>query len=135
MSKLCYLYFARRCRLPLVAFPGKKKRVSLQSRGQAYGLMAPIHIAARRCDVEAIRRELQRGVDPNLTQGTSVNKAPLQLIQIPLPHEGRQANVKALNCFRLLLENGASVDVRDVINDTRLHDACLHNNPAIAALL
>ena len=27
------------------------------------------------------------------------------------------------------------MDVRDVINDTRLHDACLHNNPAIAALL
>ena len=27
------------------------------------------------------------------------------------------------------------MDVRDVIDDTRLHDACLHNNPAIAALL
>ena len=38
--------------------------------------MAPIHIAARQCDVEAIRRELQRGVDPDLTQGTSVNKTP-----------------------------------------------------------
>ena len=97
--------------------------------------MAPIHIAARRCDVEAIRRELQRGVDPNLTEGTSVNKTPLQLIQIPLPHEGRQANVKALNCFRLLLENGASVDVRSSINDTVLHDASLANNPAIVALL
>ena len=109
-----------------------KKRVFLAFRR---GPMAPIHIAARRCDVEAIRRELQRGVDPNLTEGTSVNKTPLQLIQIPMLHEGRQAQVKALNCFRVLLENGASVDVRDVINDTRLHDACLHNNPAIAALL
>ena len=97
--------------------------------------MAPIHIAARQCDVEAIRRELQRGVDPDLTQGTSVNKTPLQLIQIPLPHEGRQANVKALNCFRLLLENGASVDVRDSIDDTMLHDACLGGNSAVVTLL
>ena len=39
--------------------------------------MAPIHTAARRCDVEAVRRELQRGVDPNLTEGTSVHKTPL----------------------------------------------------------
>ena len=94
--------------------------------------MAPIHEAVRQRDVEALRRELERGVDPDLRVSETDYRTPLQL----LPRGSFETrNAEILQCHRLLLENGASVDVRDVINDTRLHDACLHNNPAIAALL
>ncbi len=44
------------------------------------GIMAPIHVAARNMDVDALRLELERGVDPNLREGNSLNKTPLQLI-------------------------------------------------------
>ena len=98
--------------------------------------MAPIHVAARNMDVDALRLELERGVDPNLREAITSDKTPLQLVYIPHRINDTSERLQAsLNCFRLLLENGASVDVRDVINDTRLHDACLHNNPAIVALL
>ena len=83
--------------------------------------MAPIHEAVRRRDVEALRRELERGVDPDL-RVTETDITPLQL----LPRHSSTCSAEALQCFRLLLENGATVDVRDSINDTLLHDACLY---------
>ena len=83
--------------------------------------MAPIHEAVRRRDVEALRRELERGVDPDL-RVTETDITPLQL----LPRHSTTCSAEALQCFRLLLENGATVDVRDSINDTLLHDACLY---------
>ena len=90
--------------------------------------MAPIHEAVRRRDVEALRRELERGVDPDLLVSGCT---PLQL----LPRNPSACGTEALQCYRLLLENGADVNVRDSINDTMLHDACLYNNPPLVALL
>jgi len=98
--------------------------------------MAPIHVAARNMDVDALRLELERGVDPNLREAITSDKTPLQLVYIPHRINDTPERLQAsLNCFRLLLENGASVDVRSSINDTVLHDASLANNPAIVALL
>ena len=94
--------------------------------------MAPIHEAVRQRDVEALRRELERGVDPDLRVSETDYRTPLQL----LPRGSFETrNAEILQCHRLLLENGASVDVRDSINDTALHDACLFGNSAIVALL
>ena len=41
----------------------------------------------------------------------------------------------ALNCCRLLIENGASVHVRDARNYTLLHDACSYNQVEVVKLL
>ena len=81
--------------------------------------MAPIHEALRQHDVEALRRELERGVDPDF-RVSETHRTPLQLLPACGP-----CSAEALKCFRLLLEHGASVDVRDSIDDTVLHDACL----------
>ena len=94
--------------------------------------MAPIHEAVRQRDVEALRRELERGVDPDLRVSETDYRTPLQL----LPRGSFETrNAEILQCHRLLLENGASVDVRDSINDTALHDACLFGNSALVKLL
>ena len=42
--------------------------------------MAPIHEALRQDDVEALRRELERGVDPDLRDPANGNRTPLQLL-------------------------------------------------------
>ena len=42
--------------------------------------MQAIHWAADNCDVDALRRELERGVDPDLIQGTSGGWTPLQFL-------------------------------------------------------
>ena len=92
--------------------------------------LAPIHDAVRWRNVEALRRELERGVDPDL-RATEFDKTALQM----LPRVSNSCSAQAMQCYRLLLENGADVNVRDSINDTMLHDACLYNNPPLVALL
>ena len=92
--------------------------------------MAPIHEAVRQRDVEALRRELERGVDPDLRVSETDYRTPLQLLP-----RSFECSAEILQCHRLLLENGASVDVRDSINDTALHDACLFGNSALVKLL
>ena len=42
--------------------------------------MAPIHEAARQRDVEALRSELERGVDPDLRVTETDLTTPLQLL-------------------------------------------------------
>ena len=42
--------------------------------------MAPIHEAVRQWDVEALRRELERGVDPDLRVSETDYRTPLQLL-------------------------------------------------------
>ena len=44
--------------------------------------MAPIHEALRQHDVEALRRELERGVDPDLRDPANGNRTPLQLLPL-----------------------------------------------------
>ena len=90
--------------------------------------MQAIHWAADNCDVDALRRELERGVDPDIIEGTWT---PLQF----LPFSRGGCSAQALQCYRLLLENGADVNVRDAVDDTKLHDASLTNNAELVALL
>ena len=47
---------------------------------RARRLMAPIHEAVRRRDVVALRRELERGVDPDLRLGDGDSRTALQLL-------------------------------------------------------
>ncbi len=96
--------------------------------------MATIHDAALLCDVEALRRELERGVDPNIRAAGPAgfyNQTPLQW----LPLRDHSNDAQMLQCCRLLIESGADVSVRDVLEDTLLHDACLWDQVAIAELL
>ena len=90
--------------------------------------MQAIHWAADNCDFDALRRELERGVDPDIIEGTWT---PLQF----LPFSRGGCSAQALQCYRLLLENGADVNVRDAVDDTKLHDASLTNNAELVALL
>ena len=90
--------------------------------------MQAIHWAADNCDVDALRRELERGVDPDIIEGTWT---PLQF----LPFSRGGCSAQALQCYRLLLANGADVNVRDAVDDTKLHDASLTNNAELVALL
>ena len=92
--------------------------------------MATIHDAALLCDVEALRRELERGVDPNLRAAGYYNQTPLQWLPL-----NKKNDAQMLQCCRLLIESGADVHVRDVLEDTLLHDACLWDQVAIATLL
>ena len=77
-----------------------------------------IHDAANDCDVEALRRELERGVDPNLAWNHgNGGKPPLRFLPTGLEMSSFAVNAsemterdwRALHCFRLLIENGASV--------------------------
>ena len=89
--------------------------------------MQAIHRAAQDEDVDALRRELERGVNPDLSYD---NLTALQYLP-----RSRSYSTDALQCYRLLLENGADVNVRDSINDTALHDACLFGNSALRGIL
>ena len=94
-------------------------------------MMHAIHRAAKECDVDALRRELARGVDPDLAMASPCGSTPLQL----LPTHPDDWSAEALQCYRVLLENGADVNVCDPANDTVLHDACLNNEAELVALL
>ena len=97
--------------------------------------MAPIHEAVRQRDVEALRRELERGVDPDLRVSETGYLTPLQLLPRGNGTGHFECNAEALQCWRLLLENGATADVRDSVDDTVLQDACMYGHSAIVALL
>ena len=58
----------------------EQKKTGFPSRLERGGLMAPIHEAVRQRDVEALRRELERGVDPDLRDPANGNRTPLQLL-------------------------------------------------------
>ena len=60
--------------------------------------MAPIHEALRQHDVEALRRELERGVDPDLRDPANGNRTPL--IQKVID-AGGWANYERLHLDRL----------------------------------
>ncbi len=76
---------------------------------------APIHVACVNNDPEALSRELENGVSPNLKEGGygSRPRAPLCLV---LEH-ARNPDVTA-SCVSLLLNAGASVD--DSISDSTM---------------
>ncbi len=61
--------------------------------------MAPIHEAVRRRDVEALRRELERGVDPDLRDPANGNRTPLQFQKVI--DAGGWANYERLHLDRL----------------------------------
>ena len=119
------------CRSSACACVAGAKKTGFPTRFRLRGgLMAPIHEAVRKRDVEALRRELERGVDPDLRVSETDYRTPLQLLP-----RSFECSAEILQCHRLLLENGASVDARDSINDTALHDACLFGNSALRGIL
>ena len=63
--------------------------------------MQAIHWAADNCDVDALRRELERGVDPDLIQGTSSFSTPLQFLPFSRGGCGGWANYERRHLDKL----------------------------------
>ena len=100
--------------------------------------MQAIHRAAQECDVDALRLELERGVDPNLRATEWYNTTPLQCLLSMLNIgglDGQALTVRGMQCYRLLIESGASVNARDYMGDTVLHKACRYGNAELVKLL
>ena len=86
--------------------------------------MAPIHKAAKRLDLVALRRELDAGVSPDLLEdryGTGSLRLPLQ----DAIEWGSALSVKSIDqrlaFIEALLEAGASVDATTNCGRTALH--------------
>ena len=99
----------------------------------------PIFAAVRALDVEALRRELAAGVDPDMYEDGPYATTPLCLVAhcgCVFPARGFQ---ERLECIAVLLEAGASVDKQCRDGDTPLMRAAGVESPAwtvvIAALL
>ena len=92
--------------------------------------MAPIHGAAYRGDVEALRQLLAEGVSPNAIDHRSLT--PL-LRLCSSTFNGATGDHAA--CFKLLREAGASLDAVDRDRWTPLHHAAIRANVEIMTLL
>ena len=78
----------------------------------------PIHQAAERGDVAALRRELDDGVSPNALSGRG--RTPLHYLC------SRGDNPEArVDCLHVLLEAGANVNAPNVHQNTPLHLAAV----------
>ena len=73
--------------------------------------MAPIHVAAQKCNVAALRRELEAGVSPNLLDedGCSPLYESIVFGSAVRPPDSIR---RRLACIEVLLEAGASVDAQ-----------------------
>jgi len=75
--------------------------------------MAPIHEAAKRLDAVALRRELERGVDPDMPESTNFMDriCPLYLVVGTNSRDSTPQTIGLrLACIKILLEAGASVE-------------------------
>ena len=88
----------------------------------------PIHQAAERGDVAALRRELDDGVSPNALSGRG--RTPLHYLC------SRGDNPEArVDCLHVLLEAGADIHAPDDPQRTPLHYAASQSNEEVVAAL
>ena len=92
--------------------------------------MAPIHTAAGRCDVEALRRLLADGVSPSAANDEDRGRTPLHYLFLTRPIQGDPAA-----CFKLLRDAGANLDAVSRGDYTALHYAASFANVEIVTLL
>ena len=91
--------------------------------------MAPIHDAVRFFDVEALRRELARGVSPNLTMDDDEGDDVCTLLYFTvlfksgLQEFAKERLADRVACVAALLEAGAAVNATSYYNETALHIA------------
>ena len=92
--------------------------------------MAPIHTAAGRCDVEALRRLLAEGVSPSAANDEDRGRTPLHYLFLTRPVQGDPAA-----CFKLLRDAGANLEATDRLGRTPLHCAATAGKPDLLSLL
>ena len=88
----------------------------------------PIHQAAERGDVAALRRELDDGVSPNALSGRG--RTPLHY----LCSRGDNPDAR-VDCLHVLLEAGANVNAPNVHHNTPLHLAAVRGYANVVAAL
>ena len=88
----------------------------------------PIHAAARKADVDALRRELERGVPPDQRDGDGWTALYLLC-------RGSGKADDRLVCFNMLVEAGADVNATTSGEMTALHMAAVAGNPALVGKL
>ena len=88
----------------------------------------PIHQAAERGDVAALRRELDDGVSPNALSGRG--RTPLHY----LCSRGDNPDAR-VDCLHVLLEAGANVNAPNVHQNTPLHLAAVRGYANVVAAL
>ena len=92
--------------------------------------MAPIHTAAGRCDVEALRRLLAEGVSPSAANDEDRGRTPLHYLFLTRPVQGDPAA-----CFKLLRDAGANLDAVTRGGYTPLHVSLHFINVELVSLL
>ena len=94
-------------------------------------LSLPIHWAATRGDVAALRRELDNGVSPDTPDPTNSFTPLHYLCALGTHGGGNQAAV----CINLLIERGANVNAGNSASVTPLHFAILNHQELVPLLL
>ena len=96
--------------------------------------MAPIHHAARRGDVEELRRLLAAGYPPDAIQWMGGDFEPRRT---PLHVLCRDCNDRSgrVACFKLLRDAGANLEATDAVDYTPLHHSASRSDVEIVSLL
>ena len=92
-----------------------------------------IHVAARNGDVKRLRRELRKGVSPDVFDGQGLSATPLYL----LCESNARDEARLVACMKLLIEAGADLNLRDErgVGWAPLHVAATHDHPGLVACL
>ena len=94
----------------------------------------PIFAAVKACDVEALRREIAAGGDPDMLHGGGAGLTPLYYAACSDSGPPGKQIRERLECISVLLEAGASVD-KLVRGGTPLHRCAGHKSAAYQAVI
>ena len=95
--------------------------------------MAAIFTAVKAFDVEALRRELAAGVDPDILEDGPYSATPLTYAVLHRKRKVTKRLQERLECISVLLEAGASVDT--LRGATLLHTIAGSKYPAYTAVI
>ena len=90
--------------------------------------MQPIHVAARDADLQALRRELGKGVSPLLVDPANPTFPPSFYLC-------KGGGADRVACLHALLEAGADVNARNEDGESALHFAALYGDPTLMAAI